>query len=215
MKLIIYSLLLINLVVALWHLSMPELNEDVEQSSTSEPRLIRLSEFTRETAMSSSGLDGRCFSLGPFSSENNAKKALQQLSRWGIEPELNKNEEKVQEGYWVLLPPASSRDAAQKTTRELKLKGEKDFFLVVSGQQENAISLGVFAMSESANRRLQQIKDKGFKPIVQTIHLPSEDFWLDWPRTTEVHLTDSQLQKLKKQNPDIGQVERACPANSQ
>ncbi|MEJ2143331.1 MAG: SPOR domain-containing protein [Gammaproteobacteria bacterium] len=194
---------------------MPELNEEIEQSASSVPRLIRLSEYTLEENSASASLETRCFSLGPFSSESKARKARQQLSNWGIDPELDKNEERVREGYWVLLPPASSRDAAQKTIRELKLKGEKDFFLVVSGQQLNSISLGVFAKSESANRRLKQVKDKGFEPIVQTIHLPSEDYWLDWPRSTEVHITDSQLQKIKKRNPEIGQVERACPPNTQ
>lgn len=214
MKWIIYSLLLINLGVALWHFSNPALNEDARQSASSEPRLIRLSEFTEEAIGSSEDLASRCYSLGPFSSASKAKKAQQQLVNWGIEAQQRKSEERVREGFWVLLPPASSRDAAQETVRELKLKGEKDFFLVVSGQQENGISLGVFAKSDSANRRLKQLKGKGFKPIVQTIHLPSKDFWLDWPRTTEVRITDSQLQKIKKQNAKIGQVERACLTDS-
>lgn len=213
MKWLIYSLLLVNIAVAVWHLSMPQLNEDIQQNSSSKPRLIQVSEFTRESQASPGSLDSRCFSLGPFSSKSDAKKALQQLLRWGLDVTLNKSDERVREGFWVLLPPASSRDAAQETIRELKLKGEKDFFLVVSGQQLNGISLGVFTRSESANRRLKQVKEKGFKPVVQTIDLPSEDYWLDWPRNSEVHITDKQLQRIKKQNAEIGQVERVCPAN--
>lgn len=214
MKWIIYTLLLINIAAAVWHLSMPVLNEDARQSASSEPRLIQLSEFTREPVIPSAELASRCFSLGPFSSAGNAKKAQYQLTKWGIDAEQRKSEERVREGYWVLLPPASSRDAAQRTIRELKLKGEKDFFLIVSGQQENGISLGVFAKSESANRRLTQVKEKGFEPVVETITLPSKDFWLFWPRTSKERISDSQLQKIRKQNPEIGQVERACPANS-
>lgn len=214
MKWIIYSLLLINLGVAVWHFSMPKLNQEIKQPSLYEPRLIQLSEFTQDKAIAGENLASRCFSLGPFSSAGKAKKARQQLSKWGIEAQQRKSEERVREGFWVLLPPASSRDAAQKTIRDLKLKGEKDFFLVATGQQENGISLGVFAKSESANRRLKQVKEKGFAPVVQTISLPSKDFWLDWPRMTEVHISDSQLQKIKKQNSEIGQVERACPADS-
>lgn len=213
MKWIIYSLLLVNLGMVVWHFSMPSLNQEIKEPELYEPHLIRLSEFTEETA-SSENLASRCFSLGPFSSDSKAKAAQKQLRIWGVEAEYRKSDERVREGFWVLLPPASSRDAAQKTVRDLKLKGEKDFFLVATGQQENAISLGVFAKSESANRRLRQVKEKGFSPVVQTIHLPSKDYWLDWPRTTEVRLTDNQLQKIKKQNTEIGQVERRCATNS-
>ena len=214
MKWIIYSLLLVNLGVAVWHFSMPSLNQEIKEPALYEPRLIQLSEFTQEKPSSSESLASRCFSLGPFTSDTKAKAAQKQLRKWGLEVEYRKSDERVREGFWVLLPPASSRDAAQKTVRDLKLKGEKDFFLVATGQQENAISLGVFAKSESANRRLRQVKEKGFKPVVQTIHLPSKDYWLDWPRTAEVRITDNQLQKIRKQNGEIGQVERRCATNS-
>lgn len=214
MKWIIYSLLLVNLGMAVWHFSMPGLNPEIKPPALHEPRLIQLSEFNQEKVEISENLASRCFSLGPFSSSSKAKNALQQLQKWGVEAEFRKSEERVREGFWVLLPPASSRDAAQETITELKLKGEKDFFLVVSGQQENGISLGVFAKSDSANRRLKQVKDKGFEPVVQTIDLPSKDFWLDWPRNSQVLLTDSQIQQLKKESTEIGQVEVKCAGKS-
>lgn len=214
MKWIIYSLLLVNLGAVVWHLSMPNLNQEIKEPALYEPRLIQLSEFSQDSAKFTENLASRCFSLGPFSHDNKAKAAQKLLRKWGVEAEYRKSEERVREGFWVLLPPASSRDAAKKTVRDLKLKGEKDFFLVATGQQENAISLGVFAKSESANRRLRQVKEKGFAPVVQTIHLPSKDYWLDWPRTSEIRITDTQLQKIKKQNKDIGQVERRCSTNS-
>lgn len=213
MKWIIYSLLLINIGVAVWHYRMPLLNISSPASSlssTSTPKMILLSE-KGSPAGDQSNSKQRCYSLGPFSSESKSTDAAKQLSKNGIEVKLQKSSERVQEGFWVLLPPAENREQAKQTIRELKKKGEKDFFLVVTGEQLNGISLGVFAQSESAQRRLNQVKKMGFSAVVETVHLPSTDYWLEWPRDTEQQVSDSLMMDLKKQSPEIGVVEKRCP----
>jgi hypothetical protein len=211
MKWIIYSLLLVNLGAAVWHYRMPLLAiGSVEQSQNpSTPELILLSERT-PLESEVEGDHQRCYSLGPFSSETRADQAARLLAKQGLEVERKKSSERVREGFWVLLPPAESREAARATIEQLKQKGEKDFFLVVTGDQLNGISLGVFSQTESAQRRLAQVKKMGFSPVVQTISLPNTDYWLQWPRTAPKTISDELILQLKQKNQEIGIVERRC-----
>lgn len=211
MKWIIYSLLLVNIAVAVWHYRMPLLNQvsDNRLPASTDPRLILLSE-REQSGDTLYGASQRCFSLGPFTSEARSRAAAKQIAKQGITAKQQKSRERVREGFWVLLPPAESRDKARETIKELKEKGEKDFFLVVSGDELNGISLGVFAKTESAQRRMTQVKKLGFNPVVQTVHLPNTDFWLEWPRSTERQVSDALILQLKKQNQKIGIVEKLC-----
>lgn len=215
MKWIIYSLLLLNIGVAVWHFRMPLLNKpvsDSQWSASATPQLILLSE-SEQPAHTLSGASQRCFSLGPFSSEAKSRAAAKQLAKQGIDVEQQKSSERVREGFWVLLAPAENREKARETIKALKEKGEKEFFLVVTGEQLNGISLGVFSKIESAQRRLAQVKKIGFSPIVQTVHLPNTDYWLEWPRANEQQISDKLILQLKKQNQEIGIVEKRCKTN--
>jgi len=209
MKWIIYSLLLVNLGMGVWHYGMPLLNKPVAETLSAEaaPQLILLSEREMTTA---SADQSRCFSLGPFSSKAKSRAAVKKLAKQGIDAKWKKSSERVSEGFWVLLPPANSREQAKQTIKELREKGEKDFFLIVSGEELNGISLGVFAKTESAQRRLKQIKNKGFRPIVQTVHLPNTDYWVEWPRTEGFSVSDKLILQLKKRNKKMGIVEKYC-----
>jgi hypothetical protein len=142
MKWIIYSLLLVNIGFAVWHWNMPLLNsqsDDMVEQDSDIPRLVLLSE--KNAPQASRAGERRCYSLGPFVSKAEGIATRKILAKNEIKANLRNNRDQVNEGYWVLLPPAASREEANKTVSLLREKGEKEFFLVVSGEQLNAISL--------------------------------------------------------------------------
>lgn len=57
--------------------------------------------------------------------------------------------------FWVIIPPSASREAAQQRLTEIQRRGI-DSFLVVEGEQANAISLGLFESREAAEQLLAQ-----------------------------------------------------------
>ncbi|MBE0511234.1 MAG: SPOR domain-containing protein [Chromatiales bacterium] len=83
--------------------------------------------------------------------------------------------------YWVLLPAFRSRGEADAMANRLTGLQVRDFFVVRSGEHENAISLGVFSSMERAQSRQTQIntlKLSGVKPEIEIMQLPTRSHWL-------------------------------------
>ena len=83
--------------------------------------------------------------------------------------------------YWVMLPVQKSRQEAEDIARLLSQRRLKDYFIVRSGDYENAISLGVFSTEERAQRRLREIHalDQAvLRPEIEQIELPIRVYWL-------------------------------------
>jgi hypothetical protein len=71
------------------------------------------------------------------------------------------DERKIEEvsRYWVFMPAARDRKAADATVANLRKQGVRDFSLLA----DNAISLGVFSSDDAAGRYLAEVQAKGIK----------------------------------------------------
>lgn len=63
--------------------------------------------------------------------------------------------------HWVIFPPLPSTDSATAKLNELLAAGIKDAFVVRDAPWRNAISLGLYANTESARRRVSEVEGKG------------------------------------------------------
>lgn len=217
MKWVVYALLLVNLAVGLWHYRFKE--AETTSTVTSEDdglRLVLVKEFLAQQDASSNQImvsetnnTARCYTLGPFKSKDDAGQVAEQLTAQGIPVTPRLSRDNNRQGFWVLLPPAQTRQLARQSINELKASGIKDYFLVVTGEQTNAVSLGVYSQAELAQRRSDAIAQLGFSPKIQNVDLPLREYWLDWP--IEYPLSAGTLHKLRKQHSGIGQAERGCP----
>ena len=211
MKWIIYALLLLNIAMFAWHyqsgksaeVTSPVLAEQDEAVMS----LILLKErnIQKEQAISR-----WCYSLGPFADKQKSDLVKGLLKSSGIKAKRRISKDARRKAYWVLLPPAESREAAQKSVARLKQLKVDDYFMVVTGEKTNAVSLGVFSKFESAHRRIKEMQDLGFKPEFEKVELPKREYWWDWPRDGGKPLNDQKMTEVKNISNEVRQIEREC-----
>lgn len=120
---------------------------------------------------------------------------LNRLQRLGVSRIDNGTVEGVRTLHWVLLAPYENREQAVAAADILRRNKVREFFIVRSGEQENAISLGVFSSRERAERRLQQINDLniGLKRAEITLReSPAEVYWFS------IRLSTAQQQRISQ-----------------
>ncbi len=89
-----------------------------------------------------------CPAVGPFA-EKDVGQVVDALAKAGFEAAEVAVDRDAMPVFWVYIPPAASRQQALRQLRELHAKGI-DSFVVTSGEDLNAISLGSFSSRDSA-----------------------------------------------------------------
>jgi hypothetical protein len=80
---------------------------------------------------------------------------------------------------WVYLEPTASESEARERLAGLAAAGLEDYMLIRRGGMKNAISLGLFSSQESVNRRLAELGDKGYQPVVVPRYQAERRYWFD------------------------------------
>jgi len=106
----------------------------------------------------------RCYKLGAFLEESAAQNALASIQALAERVQIKQDNIRETRGYWVYLASETSREIALKTARQLSAANIRDYYVVTAGQNENAISLGMFKDAINAERRISQIAGLGFFP---------------------------------------------------
>lgn len=120
-----------------------------------------------------------CRSIGPFERDEEALAASETLTGMGFAINPRAEQEQRQVGYWVSIPPLADRPSAEQIAEDLRNSGISDFYIVPTGEDTNAISLGVFSQSARAERRAQQVRDNGFASEVSGRFQTANVTWLE------------------------------------
>ena len=120
-----------------------------------------------------------CFSYGPFPANEQAKNLKQWFEQKEILVNQRTDNEQAKQLFWIYLAPQKSRENAIAAIEDLKSKGIKDYRLISSGDLRNAISLGLFSTQAIVNKRLNELKSKGYQPIVVPYHNAKVIYWVD------------------------------------
>ena len=151
-----------------------------------------------------------CYTVGPFDARTQAQRVMHKLSGLGFPPRLRTQTQRVPGDYWVYLPPLPSRQAALQMIHALAGRGMKNYFIVTRGEQQNAISLGVFKDKESAERRKAQVTAMGYTPVLGRRPAERSVYWLDYGETPDHMLAPSVWSAIAKESPDIQRKPRPC-----
>lgn len=102
---------------------------------------------------------GACLEWGPLATAELAR-AQEQLAALQV-VKTTVRELPATPVWWVYLPPARSREEAERRVRELEELGVKDARVVTDDAYRNAVSLGIFRSEEAAaaqQARMREIK---------------------------------------------------------
>jgi hypothetical protein len=109
-----------------------------------------------------SALADVCLEWGPLS-EGERSRALHDLEPLDLTRLMSQKKVEVITNYWVFIPPAPNRAAADRRLEELKGLNIRDASVVDIGPQRLAISLGAFRTEEGALGRLASLQALGVK----------------------------------------------------
>jgi hypothetical protein len=121
-----------------------------------------------------------CFTLGPFKDELIVQQIRESMAEDIEDIKVRVLEESEKHRYWVYIPPLPSRKEAKSVARKLKRSKLKDYYVVLSGNTKNSISLGHFKEPEYANRRAKKVRDLGFAASVEVIYKKYNMHWIDY-----------------------------------
>jgi hypothetical protein len=125
--------------------------------------------------------DMRCLTVRNIPDKAEVDKLIGQLRESGAMQIETGEEAGLRINYWVMLPAFRNRDEANSMANRLAGQQLRDFFVIRSGEHENAISLGVFSSLERAQSRQAQINAlnlSGVKPEIETMQLPTRSHWV-------------------------------------
>jgi hypothetical protein len=103
-----------------------------------------------------------CVEWSPLSDAEKTR-ALTALEPLDLTRLMSQKKVEVIANYWVFIPPAANRPAAERKLADLKAQGVKDVLLIDGGPQRFAIALGAFRTEGAAQAQLADLQDKGVK----------------------------------------------------
>lgn len=111
--------------------------------------------------------------------------------------------------YRVFLPPYPNRAKATEAAAILAARGVSDYFIVRSGDNENALSLGVFSTQERAERRSRQIMGLNARlrtPKIASVPLPAVQYTVSYQVAGEESLLKLQRRLQEMKAPSVEEI---------
>ncbi len=141
-----------------------ELETLPKEKSPAEP--VQIPEPVESEVKADVAAGDQCIDIGPYA-EAAARDAL---GEWMQDFVASSHTRSVTvrggQFFWIYLEPSSTSESARENLAGLAEKGVQDYMLISRGDLKNAISLGLFRSQDSVNRRLAELSDKGYKPVV-------------------------------------------------
>jgi len=120
-----------------------------------------------------------CYTYGPIPSQEESSLFSKWLNDRNIRYKERQTDEQGKQLFWIYLAPRESHEKAVAAIKDLRQKGVKDVRLIKEGDLLNAISLGLFSSQAAVNRRLNEIKTKGYQSVVVPYSNGKKIYWFD------------------------------------
>lgn len=210
MRWLFLFVVVLNFAYVGWELSQPEVVPDVPAVDRRIAKIVLLSEIGQESAAAPReapehlpdedekmpvAQNADCFTLGPFRELEKLRAVTRGIKKYVVSASFRSHEEREQEMFWVYLKPADSYDEAKVLAGSLKKMKVKDYFIVKSGPQINAISLGHFAEKVRAYDHAEHMTGLGLKPEVEALFKNYTIYWLDYEIAASMSIPQSILEK--------------------
>lgn len=162
----------------------PRSNEPVIADSDSQPAVVD------SAPIDSPHIENMCLSVGPFSSLSEANYFVERLAAQGVRSSAKNVLVSTAVGFWLHLPPLTSRKALLRKLEELQRQGI-DSYAIPDGELANGISLGMFSEAQRANALKERIAGLGYSPRIAEVPRERRELW--------VFLQPDEAQKISSQ----------------
>jgi hypothetical protein len=166
MRTLVFLLLLANITL-FGYIKLDSLGagEGVRLSQQVQPDKVKLLTAQQVAALGPAkvaALADVCVEWGPLSDADRAR-ALAVMEPLDLGKLMTQKKVEIIANYWLFLPPAVNKSAADKRVDELKAQGIKDASVVDTGPQRLAISLGAYRTEDAAQARMAALQVQGVK----------------------------------------------------
>ncbi|MBU0501390.1 MAG: SPOR domain-containing protein [Gammaproteobacteria bacterium] len=148
-----------------------------------------------------------CFSFGPLEERLAAIGVMARLKERTTDQSIRQEGSKHTEGFRVLIRTAKNEEEARALEQKILAAGITDIWRISRGEDQNAISMGMYSQQSNAAKRAEQAKGLGFDANIEAKVIDKTRFWINFS-SGEPKLTTADL-GLK---PGPGQTlkKRAC-----
>ena len=216
MKWMTWTLLAANLLVAGFFVGR-DYWPQAESNETAPMNVDRLSLRSQAGTDSKDEVPTRLAESGSFCIEwrglnqDEFTQVREQFKAMAGERVMSFTEVPVETRHWVIFPPLPSPESAAAKLSELLAAGIQDAFMVKDAPWRNAISLGLYANNESAQRRVNEVEEKGVLGTqVEVLPRQGTDFYFVI-RSEDPDALKS-LGEIKQAYPNSRQSRVACPS---
>lgn len=201
MRLIVISLLLINLVYLGYQFTQPvEINQasQVDVPVQSDGQSIKLvSELSVPIEKTENKTDGGelCWAVGPYLVELDAKHLYARMLAMDIQAKVATRAEIIKKEFWVYIPPFSNRKQAMRKLKELQ-KRNVDSYVITEGDLENGISLGLFSKQSLVDRLTATLDKKNIQSSVRPLTRTRNHYWVLAPVSVDAPINEKTRERL-------------------
>ena len=106
-----------------------------------------------------------CIEIGPFSAEPARDGFTDWVGEFVAALHFRVETVRKRQLYWIYLELKSDVEAEQRMA-DLRRRDVEDYMMIRRGGLKNAIWLGPFSSQDSVNRRLAELNEQGYQPVV-------------------------------------------------
>lgn len=118
-----------------------------------------------------------CTLVGSFPDQSKADYFIRRLAALGVEANVKNLLVSTTVGYWLHLPPLSSRKELLRRLSELQRQGV-DSYVIPDGDLANGISLGMFSEEYRAKSLESSIAKLGYQPKIVEVPREKRELWV-------------------------------------
>ena len=127
----------------------------------------------------SPAITGLCFSVGPLASPEEVETIGVWLRSRGGVVTLRQGERREIAMFWVYLSPFETREQAVQQVTTMRENDIDDIYVIPGGDMANAVSLGLYSQRTSLERRLKELRGKGYEPSIVPRYTTKKASWFD------------------------------------
>ena len=211
MKILISLLLLLNVGVYLWDQSdfaikprdpfeaRPPIKPESMRLLTTIDKTTELGQSVQpDTPLPEVALSqDQCFRVGPFTSQTTLEKASAKLQSLRLTSDSKTVAARQIRAYRVYLGPFNKKVDVEKQRKQLKKKGIEEFYVIQDAAKETSISLGLFSQQESANKFIDNLKNKEVEAESrQELRTIGERYWIELRAARQDPVALKKMDKL-------------------